>query len=627
MPSAVAARAMLWLGVVMVSKRLQLHRAFRRFIERAAVASLTEAHGLTPREQVDRLIATEALPQHDLKRLQVLFERCIYQQTDSPGDAAECLGVCERLTEALPLAPREARRIRSILPGWLPSLARRCVFPSMTVLTVVGVVVGLRYSRPDLSFGGSASSWSPKYAVERRQCRANTGAWNKPASNPTYVAASIPKYIGPAENTATQHPGIDQVTGVDIRFPTKEDPFRPPLGWTHRRFVYTSLDNSFRFQLAGGPHLSATEGADGRSWIYNAKVRAILKRGQSVPIPSPSPDAIVTDYRCSPKIPIMFVKDAGDGLHAIATVDRTVDLRYTCAVGGDYSFAPLPEVPYVPAEIPLPTNVRADAQVVIKAIGGLPAPTYAATVRRLHAYFAGFSVSPINDADLRRNAFLTIALSRKGVCRHRARTFVPVAQALGIPTRLVENSIHSFAEVQLPGGTWRRLEFRLGDEEIPPSPSPQLVARDLDGKPLKIWSPWPVLSVFWSVIGVAGLVFWRNRSDATAHMLSDVSVAPPSTRRAHRNDKLARPQDTVDKLAKLVRAHLARQLDVNPDEGDKVRAALWAADPPPGMVARLEHVLQYLDQRDADSFWATHLQGLYWDCHYILRWLRARDDS
>ena len=58
--------------------------------------------------------------------------------------------------------------------------------------------------------------------------------------------------------------------------------------------------------------------------------------------------------------------------------------------------------------------------------------------------------------------YLDLALSQKGVCRHRAFAFLVTALSLGIPTRMVVNEAHAWVEVLDPGVApplWRRVDL------------------------------------------------------------------------------------------------------------------------------------------------------------------------
>jgi hypothetical protein len=73
------------------------------------------------------------------------------------------------------------------------------------------------------------------------------------------------------------------------------------------------------------------------------------------------------------------------------------------------------------------------------------------------AYFRAFTPSE----DLPRgtdDVYLDLALSQKGVCRHRAFAFLVTALGLGIPARMVVNEAHAWVEVQ-GERSWQRIDL------------------------------------------------------------------------------------------------------------------------------------------------------------------------
>jgi hypothetical protein len=78
-------------------------------------------------------------------------------------------------------------------------------------------------------------------------------------------------------------------------------------------------------------------------------------------------------------------------------------------------------------------------------------------VSRMVAYFRSFEASdqpPQEHGDV----YLDLALSRKGICRHRAFAFMVTALHLGIPTRFVNNEAHAWVEVN-DGTLWHRIDL------------------------------------------------------------------------------------------------------------------------------------------------------------------------
>jgi transglutaminase-like putative cysteine protease len=82
----------------------------------------------------------------------------------------------------------------------------------------------------------------------------------------------------------------------------------------------------------------------------------------------------------------------------------------------------------------LPSRLAAEARRVVAAIGVDPSGSHQ-TVRRLVEYFRSFAESdegPTGNGSI----YLDLALSKKGVCRHRAYAFMITALSLGIPARM-----------------------------------------------------------------------------------------------------------------------------------------------------------------------------------------------
>jgi hypothetical protein len=73
------------------------------------------------------------------------------------------------------------------------------------------------------------------------------------------------------------------------------------------------------------------------------------------------------------------------------------------------------------------------------------------------AYFRAFvdSDTPLTPS---RDVYTDLAMSQKGVCRHRAYAFTITALSLGIPTRMVMNEAHAWVEVH-NGTLWKRVDL------------------------------------------------------------------------------------------------------------------------------------------------------------------------
>jgi hypothetical protein len=124
------------------------------------------------------------------------------------------------------------------------------------------------------------------------------------------------------------------------------------------------------------------------------------------------------------------------------------------AFGGPVGDPLWTDLPFVP---PLPDNVARDAAVVRAAIGVSRRERPRAVIARLVEYFRSF-VDSDDPPRGHRNVYLDLALSKKGVCRHRSFAFLVTAQSLGIPARMVLNEAHAWVEIH-DGALWRRIDL------------------------------------------------------------------------------------------------------------------------------------------------------------------------
>ncbi|MFC1572209.1 transglutaminase domain-containing protein [Candidatus Eisenbacteria bacterium] len=502
-----------------------LYTAYRRLIERAAALGILSISGETPREHCRLLIESGYVGATDAERLRQLVESSRYKAS---GDhAMDAITLCHRLASGFPEPVRPETKPKR--PAGVRRITARLGRITPIALALSGLVaVALFVGRADFGCAPGTSirpvtrvPGTSRGAVPVRTAPPASSSWNRPSNHAKYNRMSPPKVL--SKNRAGTV-SLDTQTGVDGYIRRGVDRFHPSIGWTYRLQVYTTVDPDFAMVASGAPYreLSMAE-IDTTSYriAQHATVKVHLLRGIPTPIPSPSPDAIVSSYVCTPPASLNFLKDSGDALCVVADRTGVVKIDYDLLTVGDYRSGPITNVPFTPRPQVLPDNVRAASERVIEAIGGLPAPGFNQTLWRLRSYFSGFAVAPLTEDDQQENEFLTVALARKGVCRHRARSFFVVANALGIPTRLVENEVHSFVEVLLPNDRWRRVELRLAGE------GPVYVFTSVDG----------VLAVSWVVLLILLILLFSGILGApTANRLSDEPDRRRWFRRAVRDD-------------------------------------------------------------------------------------------
>src|SRR6185312_1349646 len=100
-----------------------------------------------------------------------------------------------------------------------------------------------------------------------------------------------------------------------------------------------------------------------------------------------------------------------------------------------------------------------DAQLgeVAQAIGVSRSMRPREAVRKMVDYFRSFAPSEEPPSG-RGDIYLDLALSRKGVCRHRAFAFLVTALGLGVPARMVVNEAHAWVEVR-GERLWQRIDL------------------------------------------------------------------------------------------------------------------------------------------------------------------------
>src|SRR5262249_19572433 len=150
-------------------------------------------------------------------------------------------------------------------------------------------------------------------------------------------------------------------------------------------------------------------------------------------IPSVGPGARVVAQHATPYVPIEIWRDGADNWYARAPASQRgrVHLVMQVAIarfafGGDFTMPGWNGLS-IPAPLP-PGPARAFAKVQA-AIGLTRDLSPAENVQKLVAYFRSFS--PSDDAARSQagsdDIYLDLALSRKGVCRHRAFGFLVTA--------------------------------------------------------------------------------------------------------------------------------------------------------------------------------------------------------
>jgi hypothetical protein len=195
-----------------------------------------------------------------------------------------------------------------------------------------------------------------------------------------------------------------------------------------------------------------------------------LQPGADVPLPSVAPDMRILSYEVKPKVALKFSKDGADNFY-VRSDESGASGQYRLVFYADADagyFAPsLPPRAYrvrdviasTPPELKtlMPQTVKRAAAVTLLKIGVDESYDLGIAFNKLVAYFRAFQAGEIQNptGDIYRD----LCDSQAGVCRHRSFAFAVTANALGIPTRYVQNEAHAFVEVWFPIRGWQRVDL------------------------------------------------------------------------------------------------------------------------------------------------------------------------
>lgn len=282
------------------------------------------------------------------------------------------------------------------------------------------------------------------------------------APDPTRAPDATPAY---GTGTTDDAPDSTYEPDRDTRRPEVEaydDPFSPSTAPFKRLRAYDSVDASYRLRVASLAlttlPIGGVAGRDDEAFYADFTVQ--LLEGQPVRIPSVGPDARILKMHVEPPASVAFLRDGADNWFARGKKRASVRMVMEIAIRratfgspfGDASFDQLARF-----VSPVHSSQAPAAERVFGAIGVSRSMRPREAVDKMVAYFRSFAASdqpPQEHGDI----YLDLALSRKGVCRHRAFAFLVTGLHLGIPTRMIVNEAHAWVEVY-DGQLWHRVDL------------------------------------------------------------------------------------------------------------------------------------------------------------------------
>jgi transglutaminase-like putative cysteine protease len=198
-----------------------------------------------------------------------------------------------------------------------------------------------------------------------------------------------------------------------------------------------------------------------------------LAPGKDVALPSVAPDMRILSYEIKPSIAIRFAKDGADNFFLRSdetSASGTYRLVFLADADAGYFAPALPNIGHLtprmvatmaPAEIrpQVPDAVARQARktLAMPELSIDPETDLHVAFNKLVKFFRAFQAKTLPPSS--GNLYRDLCDSKAGVCRHRAFAFTVTANALGIPTRFVENEAHAFVEVWFPGRNWQRIDL------------------------------------------------------------------------------------------------------------------------------------------------------------------------
>jgi hypothetical protein len=250
----------------------------------------------------------------------------------------------------------------------------------------------------------------------------------------------------------------------DTRQPNIEsydDPFSPTTAPFKRLRAYDSVDAAYVLRVADkGTHLISIGGqAEASDESFYGDFSVDLLPDELVRIPTVGPGARVIKLHLTPSTSASLLRDGADNWFIRGTERKRVRVVMQLAIpratfGSDFRDVGFDELGrHVPRFAPHAEQ----AAKVFEAIGVSKSMRPRDAVAKMVDYFRAFQPStepPRTSADI----YLDLALSKKGVCRHRAFAFLVTALELGIPTRMVVNEAHAWVEV-FDSVLWHRIDL------------------------------------------------------------------------------------------------------------------------------------------------------------------------
>ncbi len=249
-----------------------------------------------------------------------------------------------------------------------------------------------------------------------------------------------------------------------------DDPFIPSITPFKREYAFDKVDDSLELGVADK---SLTRIAVGGSVHpgddqFFADMVVDLAEDAPVRIPTVGPGARVLVAQTNPPTTFTLMMDGAENWFIKASERKRVQLTMELAISRAVFGSPYGNVSWEVLSrraAPIPASVRPAADRVLASLGVSRSMTPAAAAAALIAHFRGFAPSDNRPTSQGAALYEELALSKKGVCRHRAYAFVITALAIGLPARMARNEAHAWVEIY-DGALWHRIDLGGAAEQL-----------------------------------------------------------------------------------------------------------------------------------------------------------------
>ncbi len=265
--------------------------------------------------------------------------------------------------------------------------------------------------------------------------------------------------------TTDDGPASTYEPDLDTRQPNVEnyeDPFSPSTSPFKRLRAFDTFDERYTLHVSSQGLSVVTVGgeANDEDEPFYADFSVDLLPGEPVRIPTVGPGQRALRIHTNPEATVTLLRDGADNWFIQGIERKRVRVVMEIAIERGIFGSEFPDVTWSSLETslpPLPAATKRLANQVMERVGVSHEMTVPVALAKMVTYFRGFEPSnnpPHDNGDV----YVDLALSRKGVCRHRAFAFFITALNLGIPTRMVVNEAHAWVEA-FDGRIWHRIDL------------------------------------------------------------------------------------------------------------------------------------------------------------------------